>query len=110
MSYSERAYFDGDYAQHCADREEHQRLQRKRQAIIEHYRTMKAQRRFARDNAARIAAAWDELPTPPLTIAQHVEHARKMRANGCATGLSSFGSSPQAVSPVPASIPFAGER
>lgn len=29
-SYSEAAYFDGDHCQHCADREERQRLERKR--------------------------------------------------------------------------------
>lgn len=59
--------------------EEHQRLSAKRQAFIEHYRTMKAQRRFARDNAARIEAEWNALPVPPITIAQHVEHARSLR-------------------------------
>lgn len=28
MSYAERAFFDGDHCQHCADRDEHLRLQR----------------------------------------------------------------------------------
>lgn len=28
--YSERAYFDGDHCQHCADRDEHARLDRYR--------------------------------------------------------------------------------
>lgn len=30
MIYSEAAYFDGNHCQHCADREEHQRLARAR--------------------------------------------------------------------------------
>jgi hypothetical protein len=28
MSYSERAYFEGDHCHHCAARDEHQRLKR----------------------------------------------------------------------------------
>jgi hypothetical protein len=34
MSYSERAYFDGDHCQHCADRDEFIRLQRIRSNAI----------------------------------------------------------------------------
>ena len=33
MPYSERAYFDGDHCQHCADRDEHARLERARKAM-----------------------------------------------------------------------------
>lgn len=32
MPYSERAYFDGDHCQHCADRDERQRLERIRKS------------------------------------------------------------------------------
>lgn len=39
MIYSEAAYFDGNHCQHVADRDEHRRLQRKRQ---------EAQRAFGR--------------------------------------------------------------
>jgi hypothetical protein len=28
MTYAERSFFDGDYCQHCADRDEHLRLRR----------------------------------------------------------------------------------
>lgn len=34
MSYSERAYFEGDHCQHCAERDEWLRLQRKRVEAI----------------------------------------------------------------------------
>lgn len=50
-----------------------------RQVIIEHNRTMKEQRAFARANRERIAAEWNALEAPPLTIEQHIEHARKLR-------------------------------
>lgn len=33
-SYSEAAYFDGNHCQHCADRDEHRRIQRKRSEAI----------------------------------------------------------------------------
>jgi hypothetical protein len=45
--YSEAAYFDGDHCQHCADRDEHRRLQniqRRNQAALRGH-----QRRANRD-------------------------------------------------------------
>jgi hypothetical protein len=30
MNHAEASYFDGDHCQHCADRDEHLRLERKR--------------------------------------------------------------------------------
>jgi hypothetical protein len=42
MIYSEAAFFDGNACQHCADRDEQQRLSRKRQAAVSHYRRSKA--------------------------------------------------------------------
>lgn len=41
-SYAEAAFFDGNACQHCADRDEQQRLARKRQAAVSHYRRSKA--------------------------------------------------------------------
>lgn len=34
MSYGERAYFEGDHCQHCAERDEWLRLERKRVEAI----------------------------------------------------------------------------
>lgn len=42
MNHSEAAYFDGDHCQHVADRDEQQRLARKRQAFA---RNLQIQRR-----------------------------------------------------------------
>lgn len=50
-----------------------------RQAIIEHNRMMKEQRAFAAANRERIDAEWDALEAPPLTMAQHIDHARAIR-------------------------------
>lgn len=41
--------------------------------------SMRRQRKFARENAERIAAEWDALEAPPLTISEHIAHARKLR-------------------------------
>lgn len=41
MNYSEAAFFDSNACQHCADRDEQQRLARKRQAAASHYRRSK---------------------------------------------------------------------
>lgn len=51
MSYSERAYFDGDHCQHCAARDEHQRLQRARRQMEQADR-----RRLPRYNAEAVQA------------------------------------------------------
>lgn len=50
-----------------------------RLAIIEHNRNMRDQRAFAAANRERIDAEWDALPDVPLTIAQHIDHARMLR-------------------------------
>lgn len=50
MIYAERAYFDGDHCQHCADREEFLRLQHK------HHQSIIAYRRDRRMNSRRLAA------------------------------------------------------
>jgi len=47
-----------------------------RQAIIEHNRTMKAQRQFAAGNADRIDAEWEAMAAPPRTIAEHLAAVR----------------------------------
>lgn len=47
-----------------------------RQAIIEHNRTMKAQRQFAAANADRINAEWEAMDAPPRTIAEHLAAVR----------------------------------
>jgi hypothetical protein len=43
--YSERAFFDGDACQHCADRDEHQRLARVRRQSEVSLRTRQLMRR-----------------------------------------------------------------
>ena len=56
MSYSERAYFDGDHCQHCAARDEHHRLTRARRQMekadrrrLPRYNAEAVQNEIARD-------------------------------------------------------------
>lgn len=50
---------------------------------IEYRRAMADARKFAREHRARIDAEWDDIPTPPLTIEQHIEHARHLLRREC---------------------------
>lgn len=43
-SYSEAAYFDGDFCQHVADKEEHERLERKLRQARNYYSRVKSRK------------------------------------------------------------------
>lgn len=55
MPYSERAYFEGDHCQHCADRNEHLRQARISKTTAQHIR--QAARQMARERRTGSRAA-----------------------------------------------------
>jgi hypothetical protein len=53
-----------------------ERDEARRQAIIEHRRTMKDQREFIAANRHRLHEIWEDVPCPPLTIAEHIAEGK----------------------------------